>query len=356
MNLEDRLPAPAVRAVDQHLPIDSSRPQQCRIENFRPIGRGQQHYAFARIETVQLREQLIEGLLLLVIATEGADAAHLAQRIELIDKDDAGRSLARLLKQIVDPRGTDADEHFHELRPRDREKRHAGFTGDSLGHKRLARAGRADQQRPLGNVRAEAGVAGLVLQKGNDFHQFKLRFIDSGNIGEGDAGIPFDKHLGPGFADTHQAPQALFFGETAERKVPGRHDQHQWQQPAQQPTEQGVLIDAAEPDPRLRQVRGQRRIYPLGGEQFAAIDGLKQFPTDPVFLYLQIADFLLGHQLQELTVRNALHGMTFGGQKLHEGQHQECDQEIREVPLIIVFHGHGPTRTFTPAADGLRPC
>ena len=37
------------------------------------------------------------------------------ERVELVDEDDAGRHLARLLEQVAHPRGADADEHLDEL-------------------------------------------------------------------------------------------------------------------------------------------------------------------------------------------------------------------------------------------------
>ncbi len=64
VDLEDRLAALAVRAIDQNLPVDTTGPEQGRVQYLRPVGRGQQHHAFTRVETVQFGQQLIEGLLL----------------------------------------------------------------------------------------------------------------------------------------------------------------------------------------------------------------------------------------------------------------------------------------------------
>src|SRR5580704_272421 len=115
MDLEDLQPARAVRPVDQHLAIKTPGPQQGWIEHLRAIGGADQDYAARRIEAVELGEQLIERLLLLVIAAVSAGRAASPQRIELVDEDDAGRRLSRLLEQVADPRGADADEHLDEL-------------------------------------------------------------------------------------------------------------------------------------------------------------------------------------------------------------------------------------------------
>ena len=68
MDLEDLDAALAVGPVDQHLAIEPAGAQQRRIEDFRPVGGGQQDDAGARIEAVELGQQLVERLLLLVDA------------------------------------------------------------------------------------------------------------------------------------------------------------------------------------------------------------------------------------------------------------------------------------------------
>jgi hypothetical protein len=62
----------AVGAIDQHLAIKPPRTQQGGIEHLRAIGSGEQDHASARVETIKLGEQLVEGLLLLIIAAERA--------------------------------------------------------------------------------------------------------------------------------------------------------------------------------------------------------------------------------------------------------------------------------------------
>ncbi|MCY1421289.1 hypothetical protein D9M71_369400 [compost metagenome] len=227
MYLEDGHPSLAVRTVDHDLAVEAAGAQQRRVEDFRAVGGGQQHHAFARVEAVQFGEQLVEGLLLLVVAAEGAHATHLAQRIQLVDEDDAGRRLTRLLEQVADPRGADADEHLDEFRTGNGEKWHAGLAGHRLGHQGLAGAGRADQQDALGNPCAEAAVLGLVFEEGDDFLQLGLGLVDAGDIVEGHPGVALHVHLGLGLADADQAAEALLVGQTAEQEAPEGEDQHQ---------------------------------------------------------------------------------------------------------------------------------
>ena len=72
VDLEDLQPTRAVRPVDQHLAVETPGPEQGRIEHLRAIGGADQDHAARRIEAVELSEQLIERLLLLVIAAVSA--------------------------------------------------------------------------------------------------------------------------------------------------------------------------------------------------------------------------------------------------------------------------------------------
>ena len=83
MHFQDFTTSGAVGAVDQHLAIKPSGPQQGRIEHFRAIGGGEQDHAGARIEAIELGEQLVERLLLFIIAAERARhaAAPQARRV-----------------------------------------------------------------------------------------------------------------------------------------------------------------------------------------------------------------------------------------------------------------------------------
>ena len=145
MHFEDVLAALAVGPVEQHLAIEAPRAQQRRVEDFRTVRCRKQNHAHRRVEAVELAQQLVERLLLFVrAAADRRDAAGAAERVELVDEDDAGRRLAGLLEQIADPCGADADEHLDEFRSADREEGDARFARDGAGDQRLAGSGRAD--------------------------------------------------------------------------------------------------------------------------------------------------------------------------------------------------------------------
>src|SRR5919106_1466904 len=57
-------------------------------------------------------------------------AAMRANRVDLVDENDARRVLLALLEQVAHARGADADEHLDEIGAADRKERDVGFAGD----------------------------------------------------------------------------------------------------------------------------------------------------------------------------------------------------------------------------------
>ena len=115
---EDAFAALDVGTIDDDAAIEAARAQQRRVEHVGPVGRGHQDDAFVRLEAVHLDEQLIERLLALVVTAAETGAAVPADRVDLVDEDDAGRVLLALLEQVADARRADADEHLDEVASR----------------------------------------------------------------------------------------------------------------------------------------------------------------------------------------------------------------------------------------------
>ena len=154
MHLEDLLAADDVGVRHHDLAVEAAGPQQRRIEHIGPVGRGDQDDALVRLEAVHLDQQLVQRLLALVVAAAEAGAAMAADRVDLVDEDDAGRVLLGLLEHVAHARGADADEHLDEIGAGDGEERHVGFARDRARDQRLAGAGRADQQDAARNLTA----------------------------------------------------------------------------------------------------------------------------------------------------------------------------------------------------------
>src|SRR5581483_6247622 len=115
-----------------------------------------------------------------------AGAAVAADGVDLVHEDDARRRLLRLLEQVADARGADADEHLDEVGARDREERNPGLAGDRAREQRLAGAGRAVEEDALRDRGAERLELLRILEELLDLLQLLDRLVDAGDVLEAD--------------------------------------------------------------------------------------------------------------------------------------------------------------------------
>src|SRR5439155_26228109 len=183
---EDLLPAPEVGRVNHDLPVEPARTHQRRVENVRTVGRGHDDHALRRVESVHLDEELIEGLLALVVGTEPRahdPGADLADRVDLIEEHEGGRLLLRLLEQLPNPGRAETDEHLDELGAAHEEERNVRLTGDRPCEQRLAAPRRTEQQHTLRDPTAEALILLRVLKELDDLLELLLRLVDASDVG-----------------------------------------------------------------------------------------------------------------------------------------------------------------------------
>src|SRR5262249_9553057 len=135
--------------------IETTGAKDRRVEDVGTVGGGDDDDAFVRFEAVHLDQQLVQGLLALVVPAAETGAAVTADGVDFVDENDARRVLLALLEQIANAARADAHEHFNEIRARNAEEGHAGFTCNRAGEQRFAGSGRAHHQNALGNAAAE---------------------------------------------------------------------------------------------------------------------------------------------------------------------------------------------------------
>jgi hypothetical protein len=128
-----------------------------------------------------------------------------SDRVDLVDEDDAGRVLLRLLEHVAHARGTDADEHLDEVGAGDREERHIRLAGDGAGEQRLAGAGWADEQRAARNSASETLELLRITQKLYDLLQVVLGLVHAGDILKRHAAVPLCQELRTRLAEAHGA-------------------------------------------------------------------------------------------------------------------------------------------------------
>ena len=198
---QDLGPAPDVGAVEDDLAVEAARAQERRVEDVRPVRGGDDDHVRVRVEAVHLDQDLVEGLLALVVRAAETGATLAADRVDLVDEDDARGVALGLVEEVAHAARADADEHLDELRAGDAEERHAGLTRDGASHQGLAGAGRPDEQHAARDARAERVELLGELQELHDFLELGLGLVDAGHVGERDDGLVAEEHARPALAE-----------------------------------------------------------------------------------------------------------------------------------------------------------
>mmetsp|Transcript_44090 Transcript_44090/g.104970 ORF Transcript_44090/g.104970 Transcript_44090/m.104970 type:complete len:408 (+) Transcript_44090:772-1995(+) len=188
VNLVDLEAAANVGLVDLDLPVEPARAEEGGVEDVGTVRPRQHHNPSQRVEPVHLDEELVEGVLALVVAASGeaALAARAADRVDLVDEHDARRVRPRLGEEVADARRAHAHEHLDEVRPRDREERHARLARHGLGEQRLARPRRAAEEGALGDLGAEDLELVRVLEELHELVHLHLGLLEASDVSECD--------------------------------------------------------------------------------------------------------------------------------------------------------------------------
>ena len=88
INLEDVLPALDVGRTHINLPVKPAGAHQGGVQNVLPVGGCQDNDAFVFLESIHLHQELVEGLLALIVSAAQARASAAADGVDLIDEDD----------------------------------------------------------------------------------------------------------------------------------------------------------------------------------------------------------------------------------------------------------------------------
>ena len=200
---QDALAAVQVGLGHHDLPVEAAGPQQRRVEDVGTVGGGDQDHAALDVEAVHLDQQLVQGLLALVVAAAEAGPAVPADRVDLVDEDDGRGVGLGLLEQVADPGGADTDEHLDEVRAGDRVERHARLAGHGAGQQRLAGSGRPVQQHALGDLGPDGLELAGALQELLDLLELLDGLVGPGDVGERGLRRVLGDELGLGLAEVH---------------------------------------------------------------------------------------------------------------------------------------------------------
>ena len=332
MDGKDRRALLQVRQGDLHLPVEPAGPEQRRVQGLGPVRGRHHHDAGRRIEAVHLRQQLVQGLLALVVGNDGATPAC-ADRVDLIDEHDGGSTLPSLHEQVAHARCANADEDLDEGRAGDGEERNPGLAGDGSGHEGLARPGRADHQHALGADRSHLRVAVRVLQEVHDLRDLLLRPLVACDVGEAGRGLLRVVELRPRAGQRAEPAGQLPPGPSAEEDE--QPDEQQERQQAQDHREDRGGSRALSRDLHVMLIQKRSDSVVLQGDRdLGAVPcAVRQLADNaPVGVDRRGLDLVPSNVIEELRV-----GEGFGSGSVHAGAEQEQDgerdpQEDQPVP------------------------
>ena len=166
VDAEDLASAGLVGNPDHDLAVEAAGPAKRFVERLGAVGRCDDHRVLPRLDTVEQGQQLGDEPLL---GFTGDLAALRRDRVDLVDEDDRGRGLRRLLEQLAQPPLALAISRAHDLGSGDVEELGRAFVGDGARQQRLAGSGRTMEQDALGRVDSEA-LEELWVAKGKLDH------------------------------------------------------------------------------------------------------------------------------------------------------------------------------------------
>ena len=155
VHFQDGGAAGDIGQVQGNAAVKAAGPQQRRVQDVRAVGGGNDDDVGIGLKAVHFHQNLVEGLLPLVVAPAEAGAAMPPHGVDFVHKEDAGGVALGLFKEVAHAGGAHAHEHFHEFAAGDVEERHARFAGHGAGQQGFARPRRPHQQHAFGDARAQ---------------------------------------------------------------------------------------------------------------------------------------------------------------------------------------------------------
>mmetsp|Transcript_71022 Transcript_71022/g.214938 ORF Transcript_71022/g.214938 Transcript_71022/m.214938 type:complete len:307 (+) Transcript_71022:377-1297(+) len=203
MHAQDGQAPLLARQPHAHVAVEATWAKERGVQHVGPVGRRDDHHRAAgctlgggpwlpralprgAVEAVHLRQELVQGLLPLVVAKAPA-RARLRERVQLVEEEDARRAALRALEEVPHARRPTAHEDLHEVGRRADDEADAGLVGGSPCQQGLAAAGRAIEQDAARAPGAEAAVALRPPQEVHDLRELVALGVHAGDAGPGRA-------------------------------------------------------------------------------------------------------------------------------------------------------------------------
>ena len=214
------LAAANVGRIDHDLAVETARTKQSRVQNVNAVRRRDEHHGLVLLEAVHLDEQLVQGLLALIVAAAQTGATLAANGVDLVDEDDRRSRFLGMLEQVAHAACANAHEHFDEFRTRNTEERHLGLARDGARKQRFARARRAYEQAAARNFRAKVLVLLRVHEEVFDFLKLLDRLVFASDVVEAHIGVLLGVFLRLRLAKRHlRIIRLVHLGEEEDHKT-----------------------------------------------------------------------------------------------------------------------------------------
>jgi hypothetical protein len=230
VDLEDLLAALDIGQAHIDLTVKAARTEQGLIQNVGTVGGCHHDDAIVGLKAVHLDQQLVQGLLPLVVAAAQTCAALTAHGIDLIDEDDAGHGLFGLIKQVTHTGCADTDIHFHEVGAGNGVEGHPCLTGAGTSQQGLTGTRRAHQQNAVGDAGTQRVELVGALEELHDLLQLFLFLVLTGNVGKGRGLFVLVLVLHLGLAHVHNTAAASAAAHHGEEQEAGAAQHSQVEQ------------------------------------------------------------------------------------------------------------------------------
>ncbi len=175
-----------VRQFYRNTAVKTAGTSQRRIKGFRAVCCCQNNNTIVAFKAVHLSQKLVKCLLTFIISAD-LTVTLFANGVNLINEDDTWSFFLGLLEEVTYFRCTHTNKHLDKFRTGHGEKRHTGFTGNSLGQHRFAGTRRSYKQYALGHgctyIRILLGIMKIIY----NLSEVLFCFILTGDIIKTDA-------------------------------------------------------------------------------------------------------------------------------------------------------------------------
>src|SRR6056300_1888482 len=169
---------------DLNLTVETTWTEEGVIEDVDTVRSSDDHNTSLIIETIHLGQELVNGLLTLVIGWHISTTTLLTNSINLIDEHDTRLILSCLLEKFAYALGSNTYEHLNEVRGRTLDEGDIGLTSDGSSEEGLTRTWSTSEEGTTRNLSTTSIVAFRFFEEIHNLFELLFGRVDTLNISE----------------------------------------------------------------------------------------------------------------------------------------------------------------------------